>query len=139
MLCVGGWCVPIRGLVRHQSPNELEVLLHHLAPGLIGFVQDGLNLSVLLLGDFELLGNILTKYRGRSLDLELDLLEPLHLGLVQGFGQFTFRLVLKLLHCLAHHLAALGLHGVSRPSALELCGLLLQARIDLAAPWMRPP
>jgi hypothetical protein len=86
---------------------------------------------VLVLADFELLGDVLTDHGGWALDLELDLLEPLDLVSVQHPGQLAFGFVLKLLHRLAHQLPALGLGGVASLLSLELGSLLLLVGVDL--------
>ena len=87
---------------------------------------------MLILVDLELLGDVLAEHGGWSLDLELDLLEPLDLGLVKNLGQVTFGFLLEFPHRLAHDLEALGLHGVGRLLSLELGRLLLHGGIDLA-------
>ncbi len=136
-LCAGSWGISASGLIRHQRTHELKVRSHELALGLIGLVQNFLDLGVLFVGDLEPFDHIFAKYGSRALNLELNLLEPLDLGFVQSSGELVFKLILKLLHRLAHHLPALGLHGVGRLPSLEPGDLLLYGRVDLTA--LNPP
>jgi hypothetical protein len=119
------------GRVGHHRPHELKVLRHHLAAGLIAFVDDLLDFSVLIFAEFQLLGHVVAKHGGRTFDLELDFPEPLHLVPVENSGEIVFGRLLELFHRLAHHLPSLGLDIIGGHLALLQCCLLLHGGIDL--------